>query len=999
MAIELYKYITKDEYKEGGGTTLDENAGTQDELNADYNNLLEIASTGINWLSGNEIGDDLTKVKDYIDPITGKVVVKADLRIQYIKRATLVLASNLVDRGIKWLRGSSSITVGSNFSVNQTNPDEPDYVPPIVKQMLMNAHYFIYIVSQSLTKENNNLPTYDPNTNIFTFKTGCLTLQEIKGFLFRLFGTMVLPGNNVEFITKDNEMTISINGKVDDAVFASGEKVKDTYINTIGDNSLLTRIKIKAEFIDPALVKIDKNITDINTLKGKVNTNTTNIGDNLTKINTNETNITNLENNKLNKNCGNAEIDTTYVNQYLKVGTNGEIIFDTPSGGGGDDCAKRNLSNILKPKQPIANMITSQANELGDDTTSEVKIITIYTDFTVNGYGVFVNGNRIDSSMEWKDITNTWQTRNWSKDDVGKQVRITTDHALGHIMSATLMWDNLMMEMVFCYQFFSPDGIGQRLNYGYWRSSYVGRDNIISTAMLWNASTTSPLVNVRGSEPGWNEITKFEIFENANTPEPKLTLTLENYKQYTTWDNIGGLIINDSIQQISNVFMRGYIPDPTKPTQTEVIFDLTLPNQLEVIEANAFFSAKINSLIIPDNTVAIGDSAFTEANILRLTLGNSVISIGDNAFSHSGMGDLSIPNSVVNIGDFAFQVALIKKLRLDQNVKTIGQYAFEKSPLEELHIGLQVEKIGGSAFWSIVNSPKTKVYLPAKFNGDDIKDRIFGENNWDQITFLLPTLILDNTNYQKYTSYDTTKKQLQVLRPITEITDIFQNGYPDGSGGYLPIEILILPNSLYKIDNNAFKNCRNLTQLYLGNSVKIIGNWAFQYTKLTTLTIPNGVETIGDLTFANVNTLTTLTLGNNVKTIGTQAFYYAKLTSLDIPDSVITIGNRAFTNSYLTSLTIGNSLETIVEWAFKETRITSLVFPSTLKSIGTGAFLRTPFTHLEIPNSCNHIDSKAFSGIVNNSSTTVSMPSAFNTKKQKDSIFNSHWNHITFTWT
>ena len=264
---------------------------------------------------------------------------------------------------------------------------------------------------------------------------------------------------------------------------------------------------------------------------------------------------------------------------------------------------------------------------------------------------------------------------------------------------------------------------------------------------------------------------------------------------------------------------------------------------------------------------------------------------------------------------------------------------------------------------------------------------------------ILPTLILDNTNYQKYSVYNKDTKQLQILRPVTEISDIFQNGYPDGSGGNLPIEILNLPNSLYKIDNNAFKNCRNLTQLYLGNSVKIIGNWAFQYTKLTQLTIPNNVETIGDLTFANVNTLTTLTLGNNVKTIGTQAFYYAKLTSLEIPDSVITIGNRAFTNSYLNSLTLGNSLETIVEWAFKETRVTSLVFPSTLKSIGTGAFLRAPLTHLEIPNSCNHIDSKAFSSIVNNSSTTVSMPSSFNTKKQKDSIFNKHWNNITFTWT
>ena len=857
-------------------------------------------------------------------------------------------------------------------------------------------------INANTTKINNNETKINQNT------------QALDGKLnTTLDNAQIDPIHNGEFVKIVNGgLAYGMPGPGTSATFKDGSNPNDYTINGgAKDQALLTQKKIEDDYTIPINTKIDTNKTN-------VATNTTNIGDNLTKINANinditqninkisavqkqaddnEKAITTLNTSKVNIQLDNTQIDTTYVDQYLKVGTNGGITFDTPSGG--DECAKKDLSNIISIATKIANMITSQANEFGDDTISEVKINTIYTDLTINGRGVFVNGNRIDSSMEWKDITNTWKTRNWSKDDVGKQVRITTGNYLGNVMSAILMWDNAMMEMVFCYQFFAVDAIGQRINYGYWRSSYVGTDNVISTSMLWNASTTSPLVNVRGSEPGWNEITKFEIFENANAPEPKLTLTFDNYKQYTTWDNIGGLIIDNRIQQISSVFMTGYIPDPTKPTESVDIYDLTLPNQLEVIDANAFWSSKINYLIIPDNTVAIGDSAFEKANILTLTLGTNVISIGYKAFQNSVMKSLSIPNNVVNIDSNAFKSAQLTTLRLDQNVKTIGQYAFAGSPLDELHIGLQVEKIGDLAFSSIVNAHNTKVYLPAKFNGDDRKDRIFGENNWDQITFLLPTLILDNTNYQQYTTYDTTTKQLQILRPITEITNVFQNGYPDGSGTNLPIEILNLPNSLYKIDNNAFKNCRNLTQLYLGNSVKIIGNWAFQYTKLTQLTIPNNVETIGDLTFANVNTLTTLTLGNNVKTIGTQAFYYAKLTSLEIPDSVITIGNRAFTNSYLNSLTLGNSLETIVEWAFKETRITSLVFPSTLKSIGTGAFLRAPLTHLEIPNSCNHIDSKAFSSIVNNSSTTVSMPSSFNTKKQKDSIFNKHWNNITFTWT
>ena len=946
VKINLYQYITKDEYINSGGTPIDESLSDSKTIDTDYKNILESASSEINWLSGNRIGPNLDEIKDYISPITGKVLVKADLRKKYVKKATLIIAGNLIDRGFKFLRGSASLTIGSNFSTSQTNPQEPDYIPPMVIRLLMNAHFYNQVIGQRLLEGKKNLPTFDPNTGKIIFPSGWLSLEEIKGVIYRSFGTMVLPGNDISFKIDSNKMTITINGETATIHFKTGENVSEVNIGIESDPKSLITQEILSRIQNLLNTAISNNTTNITT-------NTTNIGDNLTKINTNKTNITNLENNKLNKNCGNAEIDTTYVNQYLKVGTNGEIIFDTPSGGGGDDCAKKDLSNILKPKQPIANMITSQANELGDDTTSEVKINTIYTDLKVNGRGVFVNGNRIDSSMEWKDITNTWQTRNWSKDDVGKQVRITTDHALGHIMSATLMWDNLMMEMVFCYQFFSTDAIGQRINYGYWRSSYVGRDNVISTSMLWNATTTSPLVNVRGSEPGWSEITKFEIFENVNVPEPKLTLTLENYKQYTTWDNIGGLIINDRIQQISNVFMRGYIPDPTKPTQTEVIFDLTLPNQLEVIEANAFFSAKINSLIIPDNTVAIGDSAFTEANILSLTLGNSVISIGDNAFSHSSMGDLSIPNSVVNIGDFAFQHALIKKLRLDLNVKTIGNNAFEASPLEELHIGFQVEKIGDLAFWSIVNAPKTKVYLPIKFNNDDTKDRIFGENNWDQITFILPTLILDNTNYQKYSIYNKDKKLLQIFRPVTEITDIFQNGYPDGSGGNLPIEILSLPNTLVKINDEAFNKAR-LSNLFLPRTLTSIGENAFRETRTRTLTLP---------------------------------------------DSLTDIGIRAFYNNRNTILDIGTGLKNLGVGAFIFCQATSLVFPNGIKSIGNWCFANAPLTNIVVPNSINTIGGKAFKSVVNASTTTVSLPRRFNKKSTKDSLFDSHWNNITFTWT
>ena len=766
--------------------------------------------------------------------------------------------------------------------------------------------------------------------------------------------------------TASKGIILSISGDISSR-FGSGELTLDIFLNSgtsDDDKILLTKKNINDNIYIPLNDKITTNINEISNNLIKINANINDISFNMNKIavvekkaDDNEKAINTINTSKLNTQFDNALIPLINVGKILGVGTNGEIIYIDNGGSGEGKYANRNLSNIIAIATKIANIITKQATKLGDNTASEVIIETIYNTLKINGYGVFVNGNRIDSSMEWKDITTTYDTKNWTQNDVGKQVRITFDMGTDDIkiIATNLMWDKVSQTAMFNFQWLQFGTPTQQYTkivyYGHWESSTPVEIKMCSN--YWLVPEGGGNVNVQGEDLGVKNIIKFEIFENVNVPEPKLTLTIDNYKQYTTWDNIGGLTIDNRVQQISSVFQNGYIPDPTKPTQTEDIFDLTLPNQLEIIEANAFFSAKINSLIIPDSTIVIGDSAFENANILNLTIGNSLISIGDYAFQDSTMGDLSIPNSVVNIGESAFQNAKIKKLRLDLNVKTIGDLAFLSSPLTQLHIGFQVEKIGDLAFSTIVNSPKTKVYLPAKFNSDLEKDRIFVKGNWDQITFILPTLILDNTNYQKYSIYNKDKKQLQILRPVTEISDIFQNGYPDGSGGYLPIEILVFPNTLVKINDEAFNKAR-LSNLFLPRTLTSIGENAFRETRTRTLTLP---------------------------------------------DSLTDIGIRAFYNNRNTILDIGTGLKNLGVGAFIFCQATSLVFPNGIKSIGNWCFANAPLTNIVVPNSINTIGGKAFKSVVNASTTTVSLPRRFNKKSTKDSLFDSHWNNITFTWT
>jgi len=72
-----------------------------------------------------------------------------------------------------------------------------------------------------------------------------------------------------------------------------------------------------------------------------------------------------------------------------------------------------------------------------------------------------------------------------------------------------------------------------------------------------------------------------------------------------------------------------------------------------------------------------------------------------------------------------------------------------------------------------------------------------------------------------------------------------------------------------------------------------------------------------------------------------------------------------------------------------------------LVHIGMLAFDSAPITHMWIPNSCTEIGWSAFNSIVNSASTSVTMPSLWNNKPEKDNMFggDTKWDQISFTWT
>ncbi len=102
----------------------------------------------------------------------------------------------------------------------------------------------------------------------------------------------------------------------------------------------------------------------------------------------------------------------------------------------------------------------------------------------------------------------------------------------------------------------------------------------------------------------------------------------------------------------------------------------------------------------------------------------------------------------------------------------------------------------------------------------------------------------------------------------------------------------------YKVTSiapNAFKNDKNITQVSIGNNVKVIGDNAFcNCKKLKKVKIGKAVSVIGKSAFANCPKLSSVTLGAT-KDIGSKAFYKCvSLKKITLPSGVTKIGKQAF---------------------------------------------------------------------------------------------------------
>ena len=136
----------------------------------------------------------------------------------------------------------------------------------------------------------------------------------------------------------------------------------------------------------------------------------------------------------------------------------------------------------------------------------------------------------------------------------------------------------------------------------------------------------------------------------------------------------------------------------------------------------------------------------------------------------------------------------------------------------------------------------------------------------------------------------------------------------------------------------AFANARELTDVVVPNSIKVIARRTFdECVSLRKVVLSDGLKEIGDRAFFNCCKLTDLTIPSSVTEIGTVAFYSTALERVDLPQNLTVISHGLFENSSLKEINIPETVTYIGFEAFADSN-SNVYIPASVEKIEDDAF-------------------------------------------------------------
>ncbi len=434
----------------------------------------------------------------------------------------------------------------------------------------------------------------------------------------------------------------------------------------------------------------------------------------------------------------------------------------------------------------------------------------------------------------------------------------------------------------------------------------------------------------------------------------------------------------------------------------EGITKLNLPDSITQIDDAAFiYCSKLAEINIPAGVTEIGSNCFDGCESLKkIDIPDGVKSIGNNAFAGcKSLEEITIPEGVTSIDFYAFLDCInLEKVKIPESIKEISYRAFYNcTNLKSINLPRGISDIGfevldGTALYNdklnwengvlyvdstLISAEKsidgayeikqgttlvasaafnecyglTSVTFPAGVTGlcegaflrcDGLSavrlpDGLIsiGDSAFSHCTGLMDVSIPDSVTYIGYGAF--------------EDSGIYNAFNFDGNVFYIDNALIRASENLsgeYAIKEGttaiaeaAFANARELTDVVVPNSIKVIARRTFdECVSLRKVVLSDGLKEIGDRAFFNCCKLTDLTIPSSVTEIGTVAFYSTALERVDLPQNLTVISHGLFENSSLKEINIPETVTYIGFEAFADSELKSVYIPASVEKIEDDAF-------------------------------------------------------------
>ena len=382
---------------------------------------------------------------------------------------------------------------------------------------------------------------------------------------------------------------------------------------------------------------------------------------------------------------------------------------------------------------------------------------------------------------------------------------------------------------------------------------------------------------------------KKDVSGNVEIKQGAKTIADSAFENCTSLTSI---TIPDSVTSIGYIAFSGCIS----------LTSINIPDGVTSIYIHTFSGCtSLTSVTIPDSVTYIDGSAFEGCTSLEsVTIPDSVTYIGVSAFENTAYynNESNWENSLLYIGNHLIKAKnnVSGSVEIKQGTKTISEFAFENcTSLTSVTIPDSVTSIGYGAFMGCTSLTSVKI-------GNGVTSiAIYAFSGCTSLTIVT---IPDSVTEIGWNAFEgcTSLKRIDVAEGNQNYASVDGILYNKDKTilKYCPAcceaEAITIPDSVTKISDNAFSDCKSLTSVTIGNSVKSIGYQAFwNCTSLTSIIIPDSVTSIGSEAFCDCTSLTSITIPDSVTSIDSGTFWNCtSLTSVTIPDSVTDIGEYAF---------------------------------------------------------------------------------------------------------